>query len=113
MAIEKLMLASVSNLTTLASQDKHETSKTVAKNNYDIPVVKNTCSAEGLDCFPPPLLLDLLPVLLLLAAILEGCCREGPRCWMFTSVPARNSAIVEKQPITLCNKVKNSLYGYL
>lgn len=30
-----------------------------------------TCSADGVDCFPPPLLLDLLPVLLLLAAILK------------------------------------------
>lgn len=40
MAIEKLMLALVSDLTTLASQDEDETSKTVAKNNYDIPVVK-------------------------------------------------------------------------
>lgn len=38
-----------------------------------------TCSADGPDCFPPPLLLGLLPVLLLLAAILEGCCCEGPR----------------------------------
>lgn len=37
---------------------------------------EGTCSGVGPDCFPPALLLDLLPVLLLLAAILEGCVAE-------------------------------------
>lgn len=50
--------------------------------NVTIPAVrgegKGTCSADGPDCFPPALLLGLLPVLLLLAAILEGVAEKDP-----------------------------------